>query len=121
MKNLFETEDFKEIREIIRNTIIEASKSIPEDMYTIIKEATYYISKQIEDMIADEIKFDKIVEDWFENGIKKSIQSAPNQFVQLNAFARYRICLRSSILFLEIPVFLWSALKVYLRQLLLLL
>lgn len=81
MKNLFETEDFKEIREIIRNTIIEASKSIPEDMYTIIKEATYYISKQIEDMIADEIKFDKIVEDWFENGIKKSIQSAPNQFI----------------------------------------
>lgn len=32
-------------------------------------------------MIADEIKFDKIVEDWFENGIKKSIQSAPNQFI----------------------------------------
>lgn len=81
MKNLFETEDFKEIREIIRNTIIEASKSIPEDMYTIIKEATYYISKQIEDMIVDEIKFNKIVEDWFENGIKKLIKSTPSQFI----------------------------------------
>lgn len=81
MKNLFETDDFKEIREIIRHTIIEASKSIPEDMYTIVKESSYYISKQIEDMIADEIKFDKIVEDWFENGVKKLIQSAPSQFM----------------------------------------
>lgn len=72
---------FDNLIESFKNTIIKAIEAKPEDRVTIIKENSYYISKQIEDLMSDMQKFDLISEEIFNEEIEGRLRTSPQEFI----------------------------------------
>ena len=80
---------FNNLIESFKNTIITVIEAKSEDRVTVIKENSYYISKQIEDLMSDIKKFELISEEIFNEEIENKLKTSPQEFiVQLNTLKK---------------------------------